>query len=177
MTTIQISAKRFLFASLFSCAVFIVAAQPSDLPSRPKFSDNMKLVNVATVDNVVLRSFSVLKSIDEIAAKVTLIENQLKGGIPDLTLMLTQINDCTAGLTTLGSTSPSLAEDIANLVGNIKDLHIPILRIPLALKNLNEARKAIQYCMVYTKYLVSSAIPDIKQKTKPGDKVAETALN
>ena len=83
--------------------------------------------------------------------------------------MLLQVNDCTAALSTVGSTSPALAEDIVNMIGNIRDMHVPLLKIPLALRNLNEARKAIQYCIAYSKYLTVNAIPGIKQKIKPAD--------
>lgn len=180
MTTIKNLGRQLVYTAIFYCSISTAHAQDdktSGLPKRPNFSATLRVVDAGTIDNIVVLSFNLLRSVDEIASKVQGIESQLQGSIPDASLLLNQIEDCTNALKTVGSTTPALADDVANLIGNIKDLHIPLLRIPLALKNLNEARKAIQYCIGYTKYIIASAIPVMKQKAKSADMLVTTTAN
>lgn len=172
MSTLKNLQRQFLQLTAILSFALTVNAQDSkkpEPPQRPNLSVSIRSTNVSTVDDVVTLSFNLLQSVDEVSLKVQSFKAQLQGSDFDPSLLLTQINECTSAAGNIGSTSPALIEKITDMVSNIKDLHIPILKIPLALKNLNEARKAIQYCVGYTKYLVSSAIPDMKNAQQKND--------
>ncbi|SFP82801.1 hypothetical protein [Parafilimonas terrae] len=181
MATIKNLSKLFSQLMVFSFLMITVNAQEtskvSQAPQRPKFSTNLHNVNVSTIDGVVASSFTLLKSVDEIDTKVQGIQGQLQGSIPDPSMLLTQIDECSNAIGIVGSTAPDLAENVADMIANIKDLHVPVLKIPTALKNLNEARKAIQYCISYTKYLIGTAIPNMKNaKLKAETTPADTTI-
>jgi len=169
MNTIKTSMKHLLFAMLCSVSVNAQNAKTAEIPARPKFASSVRAVNVVSIDNIVTESFSLLSNVDSVGSRVTAIEEQIKGSIPDISVLLSQINGCNASLNEIESVTPKLADDIVNLVSNIQDQHVPLMKIPLAIRELNEARKAIEYCIAYTKYLLITAIPSIKKQTSSAE--------